>query len=74
MESPEEEEEEMESPEEEEEEMESPEKESPFWSELWRLFPDLPGNSDLFFNKNKHRIIPEGYKVVTVTMVISMML
>ena len=39
------------------------EEESPFWSELWRLFPDLPRNSDLFFNRNKHHIIPEGYKV-----------
>ena len=38
-------------------------KEDPFESELWKLFPDLPRNSDVFFNKNKHRIIPEGYKV-----------
>ena len=39
------------------------EEENPFESELWKLFPDLPRNSDLFFNKNKRRIIPEGYKV-----------
>ena len=49
----------VEPPEKEEEE----EEESPFWSELWRLFPDLSMNLDVFVNKNKHRIIPEGYKL-----------
>ena len=51
----------VEPPEKEEEKEKQEEKEEEeenlFWSELWGLFPDLPRNSDLFFNKNKRYII-----------------